>query len=116
MALYDYQCAACGPFSLWRPLSERNFLASCPVCQEPARRVISAPNLSVMSPSQRLAHARNEKSRHEPGVTNRHRCGSGCGCGRGSPARKKATRTVDLGKAGRFEASKTSKRPWMLGH
>jgi len=64
----------------------------------------------------RSAHVRNEKSAHEPGVRNKHRCGSGCGCGPGKSTGKKTTRTVDLGKTGRFEATIKPKRPWMLGH
>jgi hypothetical protein len=29
---------------------------------------------------------------------------------------RKVTRTIDLGKAGRFKAQRKGKRPWMLGH
>jgi putative FmdB family regulatory protein len=117
MAFYDYECAACGTFSVWRNLADRNLPALCPGCKETAERVITSPNLSLMPAPRRAAHARNEKSRHEPGVRTRHQCGSGCGCGSSATtARKKSTRTVDLGKVGRFEASKKIKRPWMLGH
>jgi len=116
MAFYNYTCVECGEFALWRKLDERNLPAECPECQAAAVRSVSAPNLSLMSSGRRQAHARNEKSRHEPSVTTRHRCGSGCRCGSGGDQARKATRTVDLGKAGRFEASKKTKRPWMLGH
>jgi hypothetical protein len=64
----------------------------------------------------RQAFAQNEKSQHEPNTMTRHRCGSSCGCGTPTKAGKKAKRTVDLGKVGRFEAPAVQKRPWMLGH
>ena len=117
MPFYDYDCPDCGNFSAFRNLEDRNLPAHCPACQAAARRVISAPNLSLMSGPRRQAFARNEKSRHEPGVSTRHRCGSGCGCGLfKSNSRTKTTRTVDLGKVGKFEALRKPKRPWMLGH
>ncbi|HEX4121124.1 MAG TPA: zinc ribbon domain-containing protein [Verrucomicrobiae bacterium] len=116
MPFYDYHCAACGSFALWRGVEARNLPASCPKCQGRGRRVIAAPNLSLMSPRRRQAHVRNEKSRHEPQVSASHRCGSGCGCGSPKTARQKSTRTLDLGKVGRFETSRRPKRPWMLGH
>jgi putative FmdB family regulatory protein len=116
MAFYDYTCASCGEFSLWRRLDERNLPATCPDCHAAAVRQISAPQLSLMPAGRRQAFARNEKSRHEPGVKKRHRCGTSCGCGSSQTNARKSTRTVDLGKVGRFEASKKVKRPWMLGH
>jgi putative FmdB family regulatory protein len=118
MAFYDYHCATCGDFSLWRKIAERDRPAACPTCHAAAVRAVSAPHLSLMPAGRRVAHARNEKSQHEPGVKKRHRCGSGCGCGgsRAGGQTRKSTRTVDLGKAGRFEALKKVKRPWMLGH
>ncbi|MFO1488442.1 MAG: zinc ribbon domain-containing protein [Verrucomicrobiota bacterium] len=116
MAFYDYECARCGEFSLWRKLEERNQPAECPHCRRPAERMVTVPSLSLMPSGVRQAHQRNEKSRHEPGVKKRHQCGSGCGCGTSKAGGKKSTRTVDLGKAGRFETSKKVKRPWMLGH
>src|ERR1700745_4195338 len=116
MPFYDYDCAACGKFTLLRTMEDRNRSARCPGCQAKAGRSIGAPNLSLMSAPIRQAHARNEKGRHEPRVTGGHRCGSGCGCGSPKAAQQKSTRTVDLGKAGRFETSRKTKRPWMLGH
>jgi putative FmdB family regulatory protein len=116
MAFYDYHCGSCGEFSLWRKIEERDLPAECPQCHAIGSRQLAAPQLSLMPAGRRQAFARNEKSQHEPGVRKRHRCGSGCGCGstKGNP--RKATRTVDLGKAGQFEMSKRVKRPWMLGH
>jgi putative FmdB family regulatory protein len=116
MAFYDYTCATCGEFSLWRKLDERNLPAECPTCRAPAMRMISSPQLNLMPAARRTAFTRNEKSRHEPGVKTRHRCGTGCGCGSSTANAGKSTRTVNLEKAGRFETSKKVKRPWMLGH
>ena len=116
MPFYDFNCPECGTFSAFRSLEDRNLAAHCPDCQSAAKRVISAPNLSLMSGPRRQAFARNEKSQHEPGVKTRHHCGSGCGCGSSKNSARKSTRTVDLGKVGRFETAKKVKRPWMLGH
>jgi putative FmdB family regulatory protein len=116
MPYYDYHCVKCGPFALLRGMDQRDQLAHCPSCQTLAQREVTAPNLSLMPATRRQAFARNEKSQHEPGLQKRHRCGSGCGCGSGKSTTRKTTRTVDLGKAGRFEASLKKKRPWMLGH
>lgn len=116
MAFYDYTCPGCGEFVLWRRMDERDQPAECPNCHAHAFRLMAAPRLNLMPAGRRQAFARNEKSQHEPGVTKRHRCGSGCGCGSSKNKSSKATRTVDLGKTGRFEALKKQKRPWMLGH
>jgi putative FmdB family regulatory protein len=116
MPLYEYECSSCGEFTLSRGLAERNLPAPCPECDEPSVRVILAPNLSLMPGHRRQAFARNEKSQHEPGSLTRHRCGSRCGCGQPAKVGKQTKRTVDLGKAGRFEAPSARKRPWMLGH
>jgi putative FmdB family regulatory protein len=116
MPFYDYECSFCGTFTQWRTMEDRNISAACPECAGKAERLMAAPNLSLMSSHSRKAHAINEKSRHEPRVTGTHRCGAGCGCGPARNVRQKSTRTVDLGKAGKFEASRKTKRPWMLGH
>ncbi|HWC60555.1 MAG TPA: zinc ribbon domain-containing protein [Verrucomicrobiae bacterium] len=116
MPFYDYVCGDCGEFSLSRSIAGRDLPADCPECGASSARVVSAPNLSLMPAGRRQAFARNEKSQHEPGVKTRHHCGSGCGCGSKKTGAAKSTRTVDLGKVGRFETSRKPKRPWMLGH
>jgi putative FmdB family regulatory protein len=116
MPFYDYVCGECGEFSLSRSIGNRDLPAPCPECQAGSERVISAPNLSLMPAGRRNAFARNEKSQHEPGVKTRHRCGTSCGCGTAKGNPRKSTRTVDLGKVGKFETSTKRKRPWMLGH
>ena len=114
MPLYDFACPDCGEFTLARSLANRNSPANCPECHSLAIRVITAPQLSLMSSNRREAYARNEKSCHEPRSLTRHRCGTGCGCGK--PSQRSTKRKVNLGKAGMFEASSKPKRPWMLGH
>src|SRR5258708_26956910 len=116
MPLYDYNCVDCGNFCLWRSVADRDLPASCPGCHLRSARLISAPNLTLMPPGRREAFARNEKSRHEPGVKTRHGCGSGCDCGSANNSIRKSTRTVELGKTGSFEMPLKRKRPWMLGH
>lgn len=116
MPLYDFECARCGVFTAARSISERDQLTRCDHCGRLAVRLVSAPMLNLMASPRREAMFRNEKSRHEPAVSNRHACGSGCGCGSRRPDRKRTPLTRDAGKLGRLNASRTSKRPWMLGH
>ena len=117
MPSYDYQCPDCGEFTIHRPVADRNRPANCPGCLQPGTRVLSAPNLSLMPGTRRDAFARNEKSSHEPGVMNRHRCNSGCLCGSPKTAKSDVRkRKVNLGTAGIFETPLRRKRPWMLGH
>ena len=111
MPFYDFTCEACGDFRLLRTMAQRNRKAACPDCAVPAKRVILAPNLAVMTPLARRAATVNERSRHEPRVSTGHSCGSGCGCG--TPVRKKRMKKTKLGT---LQTGKPSARPWMLGH
>lgn len=107
MPMYDYHCEACGDFSALRPLSEYREPMRCPDCGTVATRVISAPNLAVMSAANRTAWERNERSAHEP---RRGSCSSGT-CGHSHHhARPAATAAASLKKPA------TQTRPWMLGH
>ncbi len=117
MPLYEFCCQKCGPFTLQRAIADRDAQADCPRCASVAARVISAPNLALMPAARRVALTRNEKSRHEPGVLNRHHCHSRCGCG-STPVKvgAKPRRTADFGKLGKLDIPKKNKRPWMLGH
>ncbi|MER3435270.1 MAG: zinc ribbon domain-containing protein [Leptolyngbya sp. ERB_1_1] len=45
MPLYEFKCDDCGVFDQWRSMSESAQPASCPMCQEPAKRIFSAPML-----------------------------------------------------------------------
>jgi putative FmdB family regulatory protein len=117
MPLYDYECPRCGVFTVPRAISHRDQRTRCDACGRPAVRLVSAPRLNLMSGTRRTAISRNEKSQHEPGLMNRHACGSSCGCG--SPRKgslKGVAPTREIGKLGKLNASRTSKRPWMLGH
>ncbi|MBX3743366.1 MAG: zinc ribbon domain-containing protein [Akkermansiaceae bacterium] len=111
MPVYDFTCGDCGDFREVRSIDERNNPARCPDCRKAARRMILAPNLGLMNPVARKASAVNEKSRHEPRVSNPHSCGSGCGCG--TPVRGIRRKETPLGV---LQTQKPSARPWMLGH
>ena len=117
MPLYDYQCPNCGVFTAARSINNRDQLTRCDVCGQSAIRLVTAPMLNLMAGPRRSAFARNEKSQHEPSAADRHACGTGCGCGSPRAGRKKTgPLTREAGKLGRLNASRTSKRPWMLGH
>lgn len=70
MPLYEYECRDHGLFELIRGIAESGEPAPCPDCTLPGARVLSAPHLSAMPRSQLLARDRNERSRHEPRVSN----------------------------------------------
>ncbi len=114
MPVYSFQCTACDEeFALLRSIAERGEPAACPDCNAEARRVISAPNLAVMTPLGRHAAVTNERNQHAPAVTGRgHACGTGCGCG---PSSKSKARQRQTG-LGTVQVPKRNARPWMLGH
>jgi len=113
MPVYNFHCGDCGEFHLLRTIAERNEPATCPECAQTAVRTITAPNLALMNPITRRAVSINERSRHEPRVSNKggHSCGTGCGCG--SPIKKARVQKTKLGD---LQAQKRTARPWMLGH
>lgn len=113
MPYYDYECASCGRFELRRSLAQRDTPATCPRCAALATRVISAPQLALMNSHSRVAHARNEKSAHEPQVVQRPQLEhSGHGHGHAhSHAHHHAPLHKGLG-TGWVQAS----RPSMIGH
>lgn len=45
MPLYEFRCGDCGVFDVWRSLAESSNPADCPTCDEPGRRIFSAPAL-----------------------------------------------------------------------
>ncbi len=117
MPLYDYACRCGETFALSRPIAERDAAAVCPGCKRAALRTVTAPNLGLLAPHVRDAHSRNEKSRHEPGLLQRHRCGSACGCGTPKPSKAaERSRDVTLPKLGKFKRGRKTQRPWLLGH
>ncbi len=104
MPIYEYVCVACGPFSQLRKIAEYEQPALCPHCQQQAPRVISAPRLAVMDAGNRTAWERNERSAHEPRLSQPHRHHPGCGHDHGKIEKQPVKREVGRG------------RPWMLGH
>jgi putative FmdB family regulatory protein len=108
MPVYDYECEACGPFRVMRPMSESSEPYACPDCQRDAPRQITACNFSSLSRQTRLAHATNERSAHAPKrSTGAH--GAGCACCSAKPSR-------DLRTAADGAKSFPRKRPWMISH
>jgi putative FmdB family regulatory protein len=101
--IYSYQCLTHGEFILLKAVSSRNEATYCPDCNGLATRSITAPNLSVMSDSNRKAWQRNEKSMHEPKrISRKHTC---------SHEHSNSTaHTTPL------KAAQKNTRPWMLGH
>lgn len=105
MPTYEYYCEPCEQvFSELRPVREHAAPAHCPSCRIPAARVLaSAPGLNVMRASLRRAHETNERSAHEPRVSNGHVCSAGCS------HKRKADESPTT-------KQQANRRPWMLGH
>lgn len=109
MPLYDYFCDACGDFRALRPMSDRDRPLDCPECGEPGQRQVTAPQLNLMASANRTAHARNEKSAHEPAVVQRV-----SGAERHAhSAKHKHDHNCNHGHK---QKSHESHRPWMIGH
>ena len=125
MPLYDFTCPRCGPFRAWLRMSEAEAATPCPECGNEAGRTVAMPFLALMNSNTRTAHARNERSAHEPRVMskqeldasgrrraevfgdNRHHLNHhGCGHDHSHRAEQK----------GRFQRAHNSTRPWMMGH
>jgi putative FmdB family regulatory protein len=111
MAIYDYQCPDCGPFTAMRPMALSAEPCDCPDCGGPAPRAFfSVPFIAGMDPVQRAAHVTNEKARHAP-----RRGGSahgpGCSCCSGGGKNSRSTLL-------RSDGSKSfpAARPWMISH
>ena len=107
MPLYDFECAACGPFEAFLPSSERNLPRACPACSQPMQRLISAPRLQSMNSHQRKAHETNERSAHEPKVSQGHSC-----CSSGSCQHKPRAD----GQPPALKQQSGPRRPWMISH
>lgn len=104
MPIYEYCCSECSlDFTELRPMARSAEPAACPACSGYAPRLISAPRLNTMRPEARKAHQTNERSAHQPRVTQPHRCGAGCSHNHGE------SKPV-------LKQSSTTKRPWMIGH
>lgn len=102
MPIYEYQCSDHGIFEQLRSLSEWTLPGDCPHCAEPARRILSRPNLASVPRSEMIARDRNEKSRHEPTVSRTPDCGHD----------HKAQPKLDRTKTHVY----TGPRPWVMEH
>lgn len=134
MPVYEYECGDCGAFTALRPMAEFEAPCPCPDCGEVAPRVmLTAPAISAMSRSSRLAHAANERSAHEPRRSSGHGAGCGCCSGKSLSLKGKGARQgagagqgegARQGKGGGFAASAAGSpaksfpaaRPWMISH
>jgi putative FmdB family regulatory protein len=96
MPLYEYECSEHGVFELIRGISEARQGAPCPECASEAPRILSAPAVSSLSRATRVAHERNERSRHEPRVV-----------------RNEGPRTPERGPP---RLHQSGGRPWALEH
>jgi putative FmdB family regulatory protein len=68
VAIYEYRCAADGPFEVMRPIGTAPASIACPVCASEADRVFSSPMLSLAPRALVAALDHEEKTRSEPDV------------------------------------------------
>jgi len=68
MALYEYRCEHDGPFEIVRRLGEAPATSACPVCQERAQRVFSAPMLRTLPRPLVAVLDHEDKTRESPDV------------------------------------------------
>jgi putative FmdB family regulatory protein len=101
MPIYQFYCENCGPFEQRRSFQEAGQPLECSRCGDPAMRVFTPPSLYKTSAATRIAHARNEKSAHEPRVE--HRAVS-----------EEPSSTPHLHHHPAHQHG--PKRPWMIGH
>jgi putative FmdB family regulatory protein len=71
MPVYEFECSAHGTFDEQRPMSLARAAAACPTCGGAARRVLSIPHVAQLAPSERRARDVNERSCHEPRLSQR---------------------------------------------
>ena len=77
MPVYEYECAACGPFSATRRLAEYKQPQPCPDCGAPAPRAMhTAPACAGMSSRERGSREPASSSVAAGG----HSHGPSCGC------------------------------------
>ena len=105
MPIYEYTCETHGEFVELKPITKRNERTNCPQCNGLAQRNVTAPNLGIMTDTNRKAWQRNEKSMHEPKrVTHSH----SYRCSHSYPASGESQTNL--------KTSSKNSRPWMLGH
>ncbi len=80
MPLYDYACAACGPFRAFRPMAESDRPHPCPACAAAAVRTLTTPYLAGQGSSGGWL-PRGDGAARGGGGSWRRACGLGCGIG-----------------------------------
>ena len=68
MATYDYRCPVDGTVTVRVPMAQVSATHPCPICEGPARRVFSAPQLRLGDASARRLLDATSRSAHEPEV------------------------------------------------
>lgn len=68
MPIYEYECSEHGRFDELRGFSASGEPAACPACGATCQRAVSLPRAPIMDRAVAAAHARNERSQHEPSV------------------------------------------------
>ena len=115
MPLYEYECPDCGVYEQLRPISQSSQDGECPYCGLSAKRILSAPRLSILPAHTRQAHETNERSRHEPKVTKKSSC-----CAHGTCSNHRGGASPPKGAAPEAKPPlKTQagvRRPWMISH
>jgi putative FmdB family regulatory protein len=101
MPMYEYACVEHGVFEAHRTMGECAAPGICPECGGDAARILSVTGLRTVDAPTRMAHERNEKSRHEPRLA-------------GSASGTEAVRSA--GKVGCSSQGSGVSRPWALGH
>lgn len=94
MPLYDFRCQSCGEFDALRSLSDLERPMPCPTCEEPAQRLVTAPNISLSSSKLRALDRRVS----EPRVVT---------CDRSARSQSSSQTKVQ---------NIRSSRPWMISH
>ncbi|QBC30169.1 MULTISPECIES: FmdB family zinc ribbon protein [Pandoraea] len=117
MPIYDFECAACGPFAVMRRMADRDTPCHCPDCGGEGTRVMTAPSLALMGGASRAAHATNERAAHAPrhsgdGPSSRHRPGCSC-CAGGKVSLAGASGQTSTATGG---LKRPTGRPWMISH
>ncbi|MFF4760015.1 FmdB family zinc ribbon protein [Streptomyces sp. NPDC001292] len=68
MATYEYLCGQCGPFDVKSAIGKAPTAYDCPACARAARRLYSAPGLSLTSTPSAALREREEQAREAPPV------------------------------------------------
>jgi len=132
MPVYDYKCREHGVFSELATMDQSEQPAACPVCRQFSARIIRLPtSLTRLSQSDRQAHERNERAKHEPlssslsepsrspghGAHDKRKKGCGClGNHRNSPMAEGRSVGKRAILTAHGEKVFPSARPWMISH